>query len=110
MSKTVLLQAIQFSISTQFNSIQPIDWILSSASTRARVDLGAIGSKGVLRIPQSSSITGISPSNWLVSPQGWLDAWVYGISTLVSYLITNPFSTNNHFYFKKLKVLHKYTI
>ena len=33
---------------------------------QARVDLGAMGIKGVLRIPQSSSITGTSPSDCLV--------------------------------------------
>ena len=38
---------------------------------RARVDLGANGNEGVLRIPQSSSIAGTSPSDCLVSYPGY---------------------------------------
>ena len=39
MSKTVLFQAIQFSISTQFSSIWPINRILSGATTQFQVEL-----------------------------------------------------------------------
>ena len=42
MSKTVVIQAIQFSISTQISSICPIDRNLSVANT---VDLGAMAMK-----------------------------------------------------------------
>ena len=38
--KTVRFQAIQFSISTRFSSISPIDRTLTNATTQARVDLG----------------------------------------------------------------------
>ena len=34
--KTVLIQTIQFSISTQFSSIWPIDRILSGATTQGQ--------------------------------------------------------------------------
>ena len=64
--KTVLFQTIQFSISTQFTSIWPIDWTLSGATA------GNDGNKGVLHIAQSSNITGASPSDCLVLYPGHL--------------------------------------
>ena len=57
MSKTVLFQAIQFSISILFSSIY---------QSGPKSD----GNKGVFHIPQSSSITGASPSDYLVSYPG----------------------------------------
>ena len=65
--QTILFQAIQFSISTQFISVWPIDKTLSGATTLGQSELGSDGNEGVLCIPQSSSITGISPSDCLVS-------------------------------------------
>ena len=59
MSKTVPFQTIQFSISTQFTSIQP-----------GQSGPGSDGNVGLLHIPQSFSITGISPSDCLVSYPG----------------------------------------
>ena len=70
MSKTVLFQTIQFSISTQFSSIWPIDRTLSGATTSGQSGLGSDAEKAVLCIPQSSSITGTSPSDYLVSYPG----------------------------------------
>ena len=67
MSKTVLSQAIQFSISTRFISIWPIDRGLSGATTPGQSGPGSNGNEGVLCIPQNSSITGTSPSDCLVS-------------------------------------------
>ena len=64
--KTVLFQTIQFCISTQFSSIWPIDWTLSGATTTGLSRPGSDGNKGVLCIPQSSIITGTSPSDCLV--------------------------------------------
>ena len=61
---------IQFSISTQFRSIWPIDKTLSGATTSGQSRLGSNGNEGVLYIPQSSSITGTSLSNCLVSYLG----------------------------------------
>ena len=70
MSKTVLFQVIQFSISTHFSSIWPIDKTLSDATTLGQSGLGSNGNEGVLYIPQSSSITWTSPSDCLVSYPG----------------------------------------
>ena len=65
MSKIVLFQTIQFSISMQFSSIWPIG-PFQVQPLRARVDLGVM----VICIPQSSTITGTSPSDCLVSYLG----------------------------------------
>ena len=51
---------------TQFSSIWPIDKTLSGATTMGQSEHGSDGNKGVLRIPQSSSITGTSPSDCFV--------------------------------------------
>ena len=70
MSKTVLFQAIQFSISTLFSSIWPIDRTLSGATTPGQSRPGGDGNEGVFHIPQSSSITEVSLSDCLVSYPG----------------------------------------
>ena len=70
MSTTVLFQAIQFSISTQFSSIWPIDRTLSGANTPGQSGPGSNGNNRVLCIPQSFSITGTSLSDYLVSYPG----------------------------------------
>ena len=49
------------------SSIWLIDRILSGAITLGQSGLGSDGNKGVLCIPQSSSITEVSPSDGLVS-------------------------------------------
>ena len=72
MSKTVLCQAIQFSISMQFSSIWPLDRTLSGATIPGQSGPESNGNEGVLRILQSSSITGTSPSDCLVSYLGQL--------------------------------------
>ena len=54
-------------MSTHFSSIWPIDRTLSGAITQGQSGLGSGGNKEVLCIPQSSSITGTSPSDYLVS-------------------------------------------
>ena len=51
MSKTALFQTIQFSISTQFSSIWPIDRTLSRATIPGLSRPGSNGNEGVLRIP-----------------------------------------------------------
>ena len=70
-SKTVLFQTIQFSISTQFSSFD--HWIgpYQVLQLQDRVDRGAMAMKGYSVIPQSISITGISPSDCLVSYLGY---------------------------------------
>ena len=65
--KTVLFQAIQFSISTQFSSIWPIDRTLSGATTPGKSWPGSDGNEWVLRIRRSSNITGTSLLDYLVS-------------------------------------------
>ena len=73
LSKTFLFQAIQFrqivqfSISTQFSSIQPIDRALSGTTTPGHSEPGCNGNEGVPHIPQSSSISGTSQSDCLES-------------------------------------------
>ena len=69
-------QTIQFSISTQFSFIWPIDRALSGATTLGQSGLGSDGNEWVLSIPQSASIIGTSPSDCLVSNAGHL--WVTG--------------------------------
>ena len=71
--KTVLFQifqTIQFSINTWFSSIWLIDRALSGATIPGQIGFGSNGNEEVLRIPQSSSITGNSPSDCLVSYPG----------------------------------------
>ena len=68
--KKVIFQAIQFSISTQFSSIWPIDRIISGATNRDESGPESDSNEGFLFIPQSSSITGTSPPDCLVSYQG----------------------------------------
>ena len=65
--KTVPLQVIQFSISTQFSSIWPIDWALSSAITPGQSGPGSNVNEGVFGILQSFSNIETSPSDCLVS-------------------------------------------
>ena len=63
------IQTIQFSINTQFSSIWPIDRALPGTTTPSQRGPGSNGNKGILCIPQSSRITGTSPSDCLVSYQ-----------------------------------------
>ena len=65
--KRVPFETIQFSISTQFSSIWPIDRTLTGATTPVQSWPGSNGNEEILRIPQSSSITGTSLSGCLVS-------------------------------------------
>ena len=65
--KTVLFQVIQFTISMQFSSIWPIDRTLSGATTLGLSGPRSDGNERVLHMPQSSCITGTSPSDCLVS-------------------------------------------
>ena len=66
MSKTVLFQTIQFSISTLFSSIWPIDRTQSGATTPGQSWSGSDVNKGVLHIPQSSSLSEVSPLDCLM--------------------------------------------
>ena len=53
-----------------FSSIWPIDRTLSGASTPGQIEPGSYCNEEVLRIPESSSITGTSPLDCLVSYPG----------------------------------------
>ena len=68
--KTVLFQANQCTMSTQFSSNKPIDRIQPGATTLEPSGPGSDGNEGVLRIPQSSSISEASPWDCLVSYPG----------------------------------------
>ena len=70
MSKVVLFQTIQFSISKQLSSIWPIDRTLLGTTTPGQNWHGGDGNEVMLHIPQSSSTTGTSPSDCLVSYLG----------------------------------------
>ena len=52
--------------------IWPIEKTLLGATSSGKSELGSDSYDGVLRIPQSSSITGVSPSDCLVSYLGHL--------------------------------------
>ena len=54
----------------QFSSIYPTDRALSGATMPGQSAPGSNGNEGVLCIPQSSSTTGTSPSDCLVSYPG----------------------------------------
>ena len=63
-------QTIHFGVITQFNFIWPIDRNLSDATTLGYSKPENNGNEGVLHIPQSSSLTGTSPSDFLMSYPG----------------------------------------
>ena len=65
--KAILFQALQFSISTQFISIWPIDRTLSGATISSKSGPGRDGNERVLHILQKSGFTVTSPSDRLVS-------------------------------------------
>ena len=71
MSKIVQFRIIQFSISSLFSSIWPADKTLLGATTPSQNGSWSNGNKGVFCIPQSSCITGTSPSDCLVSYPGY---------------------------------------
>ena len=60
-----------------FSSIRPMDKTLSITTTPVQSGHGSDGNEGVLRIPQSSSITGTSSSDCLVSYPGHSLEWSY---------------------------------
>ena len=88
--KTVLFQAIQFCISKQFSSIWPIDRALSGATTSGQSEPGNNGNEGLLCIAQSSSITGTSPSDCLVSYPGHSLGWRYQSAEVQSVYFITP--------------------
>ena len=71
--QTVLFQIIQFDINTQFSSIWPIDRTLSGATIPSQCGPGSDDNEGVLHIPQISSITGTTPSEFRVISRTLVD-------------------------------------
>ena len=69
--ETVLFQTIQFSICTQVSSIWLIDRILSGDPVPGQNGPGSNSHEEVLHISHSSSITGTSPSDCLLSYPGY---------------------------------------
>ena len=86
-------------LNQQFSSIWPIDRTLSDATTPGQSLPGSDGNEGVIRISQSSSITGISLSDYpsaetqsahSIGPEIYLIAYfslLYDIKKTTSYLI-----------------------
>ena len=68
--KTILFETIHLNVSTRFSSIWSIDRTLSSATIPSQSRPGSDGIEQVLCIPQSSSITKLSPSDSLASYLG----------------------------------------
>ena len=66
MSETVIVQIIEFSMSTQCRSIWHINWTLSDATTQGQSWPRSDGNEAVLRIHQGFSNTGTSPLDCLV--------------------------------------------
>ena len=97
--KTGLFQTIQFSISSQFSSIWPIDRTVLNASTSSQNGPGSNGNDWVHQISQSSSITRTSPSDCLVSYQGYSLGWgvlPLGREGIVIFYISSRLAKNKH--------------
>ena len=104
MSKTVLFQTIQFSIYTLFSYIWPIDRTLSDATTPGQSGPGSHDDEGVFCIPQSSSITGTSPSDCYVSYPGHSLGESYS-STMKHSVYSTVKPTANHLFVGQFSVL-----
>ena len=95
-SKTVLFQTIQFNLSSLFNSFWPIDSTLSGGTTPGYSGPGSDGNEELLHIPQSSSITGTSPSYCLVSYIGHSLGKSYSSTEMQSVYSTTPSQLDQH--------------
>ena len=91
--KIVPSQIIQFSISTLFSSIWPIDRTLSGATTPSQRGTGSDDNKGD---PQYSRITGKSPSDCLVSNSGHSLGWGLTLLDRSSRCILQPQLTGQY--------------
>ena len=81
----------QFSLaSVQFSSIWPIDRTLSGATTLGQSGPESDGNEEVLYIPQSSSITGASPPDCLVSYPGHSLGESYSFAEMQSVYSADP--------------------
>ena len=87
--KTVLFKTIHFNMSKQL-FIWPLDSTISGVTTPGQNGPGSNGNKGVLCIPQSSSITGSTAWNVLVSYSGHLLGEFHPSAKIQSVYFTNP--------------------
>ena len=78
------------------SSIYPIDRALSGATIPGKSGPENNGKKGVLRIPQSSSITGTSPSDCFVSYPGHSLRWGRTPLQRISRCILEPQPTGQY--------------
>ena len=104
----VLFQVIQFSISTHFSSIGPIDRVLSGATTLGQSGSGSNGNEGVLYIPQSSSITGTSPLDFFSVIFWTLVVGVLPLCRGEVYVFYSPSQLGNSWIFELIKNDRKY--
>ena len=79
-----------------FSSIWPIDKTLSDVTTQGQSGCGSDGNEGVPRIPQSSSITGTSPSDFLVSYLGHSLRGVLSLCKQAVGVFYSPSQLGNH--------------
>ena len=109
--KTVLYQTIQFSISTQFSSIWPIDRTLSGAATPDENGHGSDDSEGVPCIFQNSNITETSLSDCLVSyPVHLLGGGGLTPRQRSSCVFYSPNQLGKHIFNTKVTIVHNYYI
>ena len=85
------------------HSIWPIDKTLSGATTTSQSGPESDGNEEILRIPQSSSITGISPSDYLVSYPGHSLGESYPPAEMQSVYSTTPINWANQMKMIKTK-------
>ena len=83
------------------SSIWPVEKTLSGATTTGQSGPGSNGNKGLLRIPQSSSITDASPSDCLVSYTGHALGESYPEADIQLMYSTAPanWATNDDWYY-----------
>ena len=77
-------------MSTRFSFIWPIERALSGATTSSQNGPGSDGKKEVLHIPQSTSISGTSPTDCLVSCTGYSLGGSYPSAEVQSVYSTAP--------------------
>ena len=89
-------QIIQFSINTQFSSIWPTNRTLSGVTSLDQSGPGSDGNKKVLHIFHSSSLTGASPSDCLVSYTEHSSGWGVLLLCRKAFSLFNSRSTLGH--------------
>ena len=91
-------------MSTQFSSVWLIELALSGATTPGHSGPGSNGNERVLCIPQSSSITGTSPSDCFVAYPGHSLGESYPSVVMQSVYSVTPANWVNNFLFTQLNI------